>query len=45
MGITVFTWGNDREPSAPAPAEFRAEWVHSWMTSCQENLEGQDCAV
>lgn len=43
MDITVFTWDNDREPSAPAPVEFSAEWVHSWMTSCQENLEDQDC--
>lgn len=43
MDITVFTWGNDREPSAPASVEFSAEWVHSWMTSCQENLEDQDC--
>lgn len=43
MDITVFTWGNDREPSAPAPVQFSAERVHSWMTSCQENLEDQDC--
>lgn len=40
MIITVFTWGNDREPSAAAPFESSAEWVHSWMTSCQEDPGG-----